>query len=82
MMDIKTIIHLSLTHIGRVKYKPQSKFIIDGNLVYNTREIPHRYRDGRPALQNDVAINFQMGHLPDDVQAEIKELICNALNNI
>lgn len=60
------------------KYKPETKWTSDGNLVYNLHQ--DGWKKGEPIMVNDVAIQIQATHLSDDEQAKIAGIIKTALN--
>lgn len=59
-------------------YEPESSFVVDGNLVYNLRQTG--WRKGEPEWGNDIVVTVQARHLSAEMQAEIADVICTALN--
>lgn len=59
-------------------YIPETPFLCDGNLVYNLRQTA--WKKGEPEMSNDIAVTIQARHLPAEIQTEIADVICTALN--
>jgi len=60
-------------------YKPETRFQIDDNCVYNLK---HKgWWKGEPEMVNDVAINITARHIPEEDRKQIAKIICDALNN-
>lgn len=60
------------------KYKPEQKWVISDNLIYNLKV--DRYRKGEPDFCNDVAINV-VTELEGEERKEVMELILKTLND-
>lgn len=59
-------------------YVPETSFIVDGNLVYNLHQTG--WKNGQPEMSNDIAVTIQARHLSTEIQTEIADAICTALN--
>jgi hypothetical protein len=54
-------------------YKPETKFRVEGTIVYNLRY------DGY--FKNDIAVNVECRHLPESIQEDVVKTIVDALND-
>jgi len=60
------------------KYKPETSWKIEDNLVYNLRQ--DGWRKGKPIMVNDIAISIEARHLSSEFRADIANTIATALN--
>jgi len=59
-------------------YKPETGWKIEGDLIYNLRQVG--WRKGEPIMVNDVAVSVSAQHLSKKVRKDIAETIVTALN--
>lgn len=59
-------------------YKPETKWEIDENLVYNLRQ--EGYYKSKPLMVNGVVINITAIHTDKEDKELIAKIICDALN--
>lgn len=64
--------------IERLGYAPENPWQVQGNLVYNLK-CTGTYHKGKPLMCNDVAVRIDT-RLPDHIDADIANTICEALN--